>query len=50
MIAGLPLLARALEGGREILGLLHRLAMAAIGAGKRGEVRVLQVRAETRPG
>jgi hypothetical protein len=47
---GLAARPRALEGGRELGRLLHRLAMAAIGAGIGGEIRVLQVVPDTRPG
>ncbi len=45
MIAGLPLARARSKAGREILGLLHRLAMAAIGAGKGCEIRIGQIRA-----
>ena len=43
MIAGLPLFLARSKAGAKSVGLLHRLAMAAIGAGKGGEVGVVQV-------
>ena len=40
MIAGLPEATARSKAGGEILGPLDRLAMAAMGAGERGEIRV----------